>query len=133
MTLRWYTVVVDCHDPAVLAEWWRETLGWTKVYEADDEVVIVPPHLLDETFAAGTPWNQQNPGLVFGRNPDGKVAKNRLHIDLAPNTSQDRDAEIASLVARGATAVDIGQVDVPWIVLADPEGNEFCVLTSRDQ
>jgi hypothetical protein len=132
MTLRWYTVVVDCHDPAALAEWWRETLDWVKVYEADDEVVIVPPHLLDESIA-DTPWNAQNPGLVFGRGPDQKVVKNRLHIDLAPHTSDDRDAEIARLLERGATPVDVGQHDVPWLVLADPEGNEFCVLTSRDQ
>lgn len=133
MALRWYTVVVDCQDPATLAEWWRETLDWVKVYEADDEVVIVPPHLLDEGYAGSTPWNAQNPGLVFGTAPEGKTVKNRLHIDLAPHTSQDRDAEIAQLIERGATPVDIGQVDVPWIVLADPEGNEFCVLTSRDQ
>ena len=133
MTLRWYTVVVDCRDPAALAEWWRETLDWAKVYEADDEVVIVPRHLLDESYAASTPWNAQNPGLVFGRSADDKVVKNRLHIDLAPHTTDDRDAEITRLLERGATHVDIGQVDVPWVVLADPEGNEFCVLTSRGQ
>jgi len=132
MTLRWYTVVVDCLDPAALAEWWRETLDWQKVYESDDEVVIVPPHLLDDANAS-TPWTQQNPGLDFGRVPEQKTIKNRLHIDLAPHTSDDRDAEIAGLLERGATPVDVGQHDVPWLVLADPEGNEFCVLTSRDQ
>ena len=132
MALRWYTVVVDCHDPAAQAEWWRETLDWVKVYESDGETVIVPPHLLDESNA-GTPWTHQNPGLVFVTVPEGKTIKNRLHIDLAPHTSDDRDAEIAQLLERGATEVDVGQVDVPWLVLADPEGNEFCVLTSRDQ
>ena len=132
MTLRWYTVVVDCLDPAALAEWWRETLDWQKVYESDDEVVIVPPHLLDEANRS-TPWTQQSPGLVFGRVPEQKTIKNRLHIDLAPHTSDDRDAEIAKLLERGATKVDVGQADAPWLVLADPEGNEFCVLTSREQ
>ena len=132
MTLRWYTVVVDCHDPAAQAAWWRETLDWQQVYEADGEVVIVPPHLLDPAIA-GVPWTQQNPGLVFVRVPEHKTLKNRLHIDLAPHTSDDRDAEIAKLIERGAKPVDVGQVDVPWIVLSDPEGNEFCVLTARDQ
>jgi predicted enzyme related to lactoylglutathione lyase len=60
--------------------------------------------------------------------------KNRLHIDLAPHTSDDRDAEIARLLARGAALADVGQPDtVPWTVLTDPEGNEFCVLSSRDR
>ena len=63
----------------------------------------------------------------------GKQVKNRLHIDLAPHTSDDRDAEIARLLERGATRVDIGQSDdVDWDVFADPEGNEFCVLSARD-
>ena len=132
MALRWYTVVVDSHDVATLAEWWRETLEWQQVYSSDDEVVIVPPHLLDASIAS-TPWNQQNPGLVFVTVPEGKTVKNRLHIDLAPHTSDDRDAEIAKLLERGATKVDVGQADAPWLVLADPEGNEFCVLTSREQ
>jgi len=70
-------------------------------------------------------------GLRSG--PEQKAIKNRLHIDLAPHSSDDRDAEIAALLERGATQVDVGQDDVPWLVLADPEGNEFCVLTSRDQ
>ena len=70
---------------------------------------------------------------MFGRVPEGKTVKNRLHLDLAPYTSQDRAAEIARLLERGATLVDIGQGDVSWTVMADPEGNEFCVLSSRDR
>jgi hypothetical protein len=71
---------------------------------------------------------------VFGPVPEGKTVKNRLHLDLAPHTSQDRDAEIASLLERGATLADVGQGDdVTWTVLRDPEGNEFCVLSSRDR
>jgi hypothetical protein len=71
--------------------------------------------------------------MVFVRVPEGKSVKNRLHIDLAPHTSQDRDAEIARLERLGAKRVDVGQsADVSWTVLSDPEGNEFCVLSSRD-
>ena len=66
--------------------------------------------------------------------PEGKTVKNRLHIDLAPHKSQDRDAEVAALLERGATHADVGQSDdVTWTVLADPEGNEFCVRSARDR
>ena len=133
MTLRWYTIVVDCKDVAAQAKWWSETLGWQTVYEADDEVVIIPSYVSIDV-ADDTPWEQQGPGMVFVPVPEGKTVKNRLHIDLAPHTSQDRDAEIASLLARGATKIDVGQSDdVSWTVLADPEGNEFCVLSPRDR
>jgi hypothetical protein len=132
MALRWYTLVVDCLDMAAQAEWWRETLGWQKAYEAEDEVVIVPAHVTDELVKA-TPWEQVGPGIAFVAVSEQKQVKNRLHIDLAPHTSDDRDAEIARLIARGARTVDVGQGDeVTWIVLADPEGNEFCVLSSRE-
>jgi hypothetical protein len=132
VAVRWYTTVVDCRDVAAQAEWWRETLGWQKVYEADDEVVIVPAHVTEELIRS-TPWEQVGPGLVFVPVSEPKALKNRLHIDLAPHTSDDRDAEIARLIERGARRVDVGQGDdVSWTVLADPEGNEFCVLSSRD-
>lgn len=66
--------------------------------------------------------------------PDGKTVKNQVYLDLAPHTSQDRDAEIARLERLGARRVDVGQsAEVTWTVLADPEGNEFCVLSSRDR
>jgi len=70
---------------------------------------------------------------VFVPVPEGKTVKNRLHLDFAPHTSQDRDAEIARLEALGARRVDVGQSEEStWTVLTDPEGNEFCVLSSRD-
>ena len=132
MALRWYTIVVDCHDIAAQAQWWADVLGWRKIYEADDEVVIIPPRLADEAPGT-TPWDQVPPGLVFVTVPEGKTVKNRLHIDLAPHTTDDRDAEIARLLSMGATRVNVGQTgDESWDVLADPEGNEFCVLSSRD-
>jgi Glyoxalase-like domain len=130
MALRWYTTVVDCRDIAAQARWWAEVLGWKVEYEAADEVVIVPAH---EEIFRDMPFEQVPPALVFVPVPEDKAVKNRLHIDLAPNTSDDRDAEIERLLAMGATRVDVGQgPDVTWDVLADPEGNEFCVLSSRD-
>jgi hypothetical protein len=133
MALRWYTIVVDCHDVAAQARWWAETLDYETVYEADDEVVIIPKGIPEDLKVPVQDWNRQAQGLVFVPVPEGKQVKNRLHIDLAPHTSQERDAEIAALIARGARRVDVGQSpDATWTVLADPEGNEFCVLSSRD-
>lgn len=132
MALRWYTVVVDCLDVAAQSRWWAEALGWKLVYEAPDEVVLVPSYIDDQVIAE-TPWERVPPGLVFVPVQEGKTVKNRLHIDLAPHTSDDREAEIERLLAMGATRVDVGQsADVTWDVLADPEGNEFCVLSSRE-
>jgi hypothetical protein len=132
MALRWYTTVIDSTHPHALADWWAEALGWKKIFEADDEIVLVPAHVTEES-ARQTPWEQVGPGLVFVLVPEEKSIKNRLHLDLAPHTSDDRDAEIARLKAMGATEVDVGQgPDVTWTVLADPDGNEFCVLSSRD-
>ena len=133
MALRWYTLVIDCLDVAAQSSWWAAALGWKPIYEAPDEVVLVPGYV-DEDMIASTPWDRVPPGLVFVPVREGKTVKNRLHIDLAPHTSDDRDAEIARLVAMGATHVDVGQGDdVSWTVLADPEGNEFCVLSARDR
>jgi hypothetical protein len=130
MSIRWYTIVVDCADVAAQGHWWADALSWTVVYEAPDEVVIVPPHAV--TKGDQIPLAERGPGMVFGVVPEGKTVKNRLHIDLAPGPDDDQAAEVERLVGLGATRVDVGQVDVPWVVLADPEGNEFCVLTPRD-
>ncbi len=131
MSVRWYTVVVDCHDIAAQARWWAEVLDWRIAYEADDEVVIVPPHALDTT--RDIPVEERGPGLVFVRVPEDKQIKNRLHIDLAPRAEDDQAAEVARLEGLGAIRVDVRQGDdAGWVVLADPEGNEFCVLTPRD-
>ncbi|MDQ2754558.1 MAG: VOC family protein, partial [Actinomycetota bacterium] len=112
--------------------WWAEALGWPVVYEADDEVVIAPPHLVDPNRLV--PLDERGPGLVFVPVAEAKQVKNRLHIDLAPPGGADRDAEVARLEALGARRIDVGQnpAEVTWVVLADPEGNEFCVLSARD-
>jgi len=111
-----WTVVVDARDPAALGRWWASVLDWQIFYEAPDEVVISKD---DKTF----------PGLVFVPVVEAKTVKNRLHIDLNP--PEDRDAEIKRLIGLGAREVDIGQGEVGWTVLADPEGNEFCVLRAK--
>jgi predicted enzyme related to lactoylglutathione lyase len=114
MSSRWEQIVVDAEDPARLARWWAEALGYVIVHEKPDEVEIrrSPDEL---------------PGLLFGAGADAKTVKNRLHLDLRPD---DQEAEVERLVDMGARPVDIGQHGVPWVVLADPEGNEFCVLAS---
>lgn len=132
MALRWYGVVVDCHDAAAQARWWAEVLDWVIFYEAEDGVVLLPRHATLEKLRS-TPWQEVAPGLVFVPVPESKTVKNRLHLDLAPHTSDDREAEIERLLRLGARRADVGQSsDVGWEVLADPEGNEFCVLSSRD-
>lgn len=134
MALKWYTLVIDCHDVGAQARWWAQAMGWQIVYEADDEVVIIPGWV-DVQRLSEIPWDRKGPGMVFVPVPEGKSVKNRLHIDLAPHTSQDRDAEIQRLLDLGAARADVGQDDdeVTWVVLTDPEGNEFCVLSSRDE
>lgn len=119
MALTIQSVIIDCHDPSELAAFWEAALGWRRTYEKADEVILEPPeHSLQDGVA---------PDLLFGLSPDGKVGKNRLHLDLRPD---DQGAEVARLLALGATLADVGQDDdeVSWVVMADPEGNEFCVL-----
>ncbi|MGI8625507.1 MAG: VOC family protein [Geodermatophilaceae bacterium] len=131
MSVRWYSVVIDCIDVSAQARWWADVLGWQTVYEAADEVVIVPARALEK--ADTIPVEERGPGLVFVLVPEGKQVKNRLHIDVAPRESDDQAAEVARLESLGATRIDVGQpADARFIVMADLEGNEFCVLSSRD-
>jgi Glyoxalase-like domain len=131
MSVRWYSVVVDCKDVSAQSRWWAQVLDWRISYESAREVVLVPPHA-DRPRAV--PVGEQGPGLIFVPVPEGKSTKNRLHIDLAPPADQNQEAEVRRLEALGARRVDIGQHrdNVSWVVMADPEGNEFCVLSSRD-
>lgn len=135
MSLRWYTVVIDCHDPQAQARWWADALDWVVVYDTPDEAVAIPKHASAEPIADLDEWLRSSPGLVFVPVPEEKTVKNRLHLDFAPHSSQDRDAEIQRLLDLGATRVNVGQDEdaVTWTVLADPEGNEFCVLSSRSR
>ena len=118
--IRIQCLTIDCHDPKLLGEFWGEVLGWQVTHESEFEVVIEPP--------AGSPLQNVAPDILFLKVPDKKVVKNRLHLDLRPD---DRDAEVARIKKLGAVEVEIGQSQDPnvtWVVLADPEGNEFCVL-----
>ena len=132
MSVRWYSVVIDCKDVAALSRWWANVLDWRIVYAADDEVVLVPPYALDD--ASPVPVGERGPGLIFVRVPEGKSGKNRLHLDLAPLAGDDQAAEVRRLEDLGARQVDVGQdrEHTSWVVMADPEGNEFCVLSPRD-
>ncbi len=119
MTLRIQTMSFDSNDPSAIATFWEQALGWRRTDEDDDEVAIEPP--------AGSPEDGVVE-LLFCKVPEVKQIKNRLHLDLRPD---DQAAEVARLEGLGAERVSIGQGDdVTWIVLADPDGNEFCVLRS---
>lgn len=112
------TLTFDCADPVRLADFWAASLGW-EVGDVDDEDAFVSP--------AGTPDNTPWQGLLFQKVPEGKVVKNRLHLDLRPEDSMA--AEVERSVALGATVQ--ARVDVEgsfWTVMLDPEGNEFCIL-----
>jgi len=113
--LIWEQVVVDAHDPVALGRWWAEALGWVVVGDAADEFEIRP-----------TP--DRVPGLLFVPVPEEKAGKNRLHPDFRP---VDQTAEVERLHSLGARRADVGQRDASWVVLADPEGNEFCILSGR--
>jgi predicted enzyme related to lactoylglutathione lyase len=116
--IRIQCVVVDAHDCQVLARFWSAALGWRITVETDDECAIEPPEGSREVDVA--------PDILFVKVPDLKTVKNRLHFDLRP---VDQQAQVQRLVDLGARRVDVGQADdVSWVVLADPEGNEFCVL-----
>ena len=116
--IRWQCVCFDSTDPRRVAGFWEQALGWRRTYDTDDEVVLEP--------AEGSPEDGVSPDILFLRVPEQKTVKNRLHLDLRP---VDQAAEVARLEALGAVRTDVGQGDEQtWVVLADPDGNEFCVL-----
>jgi catechol 2,3-dioxygenase-like lactoylglutathione lyase family enzyme len=127
--VHWFSIVVDCHDPVAQAAWWADVLGWEVVSHQDGGSTLTPlPATAGSTGASAT-----GPILEFVPVPDEKQVKNRLHIDVAPPVGGDQASEVARLESLGARRVDVGQQpsEVSWVVLADPEGNEFCVLTPR--
>ena len=118
MDLRIQCLCFDTTDPGGLAGFWESALGWRRTHEEDDEVVLEPPK--------GSPEDGVAPDLLFLRVPGDKAVKNRLHLDLRP---KDQAAEVARLEGLGARRTDIGQgAGVSWVVMADPDGNEFDVL-----
>jgi predicted enzyme related to lactoylglutathione lyase len=118
MPVRLHHIVVDADDLPGLARFWTQALGWKVLSEREREVVIGP----DENAPVG---------MCFMPTTEQKAVKNRVHLDLTTETA-DRDAEIGRLLALGARRVDIGQTGKEsWTVLADPEGNEFCVVRPK--
>jgi hypothetical protein len=111
-------VVSDCADPRAMARFWGEAIDWT-LHEVTDAYAVL-------RSAKGV-----GPYLEFLRTPGTKTVKNRVHLDLRPYPGDDQAAEVARLRALGATDLDLGQGDVPWTCLADPEANEFDVLTPQ--
>ena len=122
MACRFTELIIDCHDHGLVGRFWQEVLGYEVTERSDGP---------EDFYVELTGPPGAGPRIVVGRAPDDKVVKNRLHIDVNA-TDRDRDAEVERILGLGATRVDIGQgEDVSWVVLADPEGNEFCVLRSR--
>jgi hypothetical protein len=127
MTSKFTELAIDCADPTGLARFWCAVLGYEVQHEEDGHVTIGSPSV---------PEGPQRPGpvpptLTFARVPEGKAVKNRLHLDVNP-TDREQGDEVRRLLDLGARHADVGQSGTEsWIVLADPEDNEFCVLASR--
>ena len=118
MSLRIQSLCIDSTDPKIPADFWEKALGWRRTYEADDEIVLEPP--------AGSPAEGISPDLLFLKVPERKELKNRLHLDLRP---EDQAVEVQRLEGLGASRISVGQgPEVTWVVMADPDGNEFCIL-----
>lgn len=123
MDLRIQCLCIDTADPPRLASFWQSALGWRRTHEEPEEVMLEPP--------AGSPEDGVVPDLLFLRVREEKTGKNHLHLDLRP---QDQAAEVARLEELGARRTNVGQsADASWVVMTDPDGNEFCVLRPLPQ
>ena len=114
MTLSFDAIAVDARDVDALARWWSAVLGWRLERDDDDDVLLRAP------AGSGPDW-------LFLPVPEDKAVKNRIHFDLRPD---DQDAEVQRVIELGARRVNVGQGEQTWVVLADPEGNEFCILSA---
>jgi predicted enzyme related to lactoylglutathione lyase len=123
MSTRLVHLVIDARDPRQLATFWAAALGWESEGEDSGEFVVQPPGFSYPDPAALP--------LVLVPVPEPKTGKNRIHLDLATESAAHQAAVVRRLRGLGAVPVDIGQGQVPWVVLADPEGNELCVLEPR--
>jgi hypothetical protein len=118
---------VDCANAYELSEWWKQVLGYVDLDDdpnepGHEECMIVSPHTGHR--------------LLFIEVPDEKRVKNRIHFDIQPHTGS-RDQEVDRVVALGATEIDDQRnhygPGIGWVVLQDPEGNEFCILRSDEE
>lgn len=126
MASKFTELAIDCADPKGLAEFWCSVLDY-EVQDQDEGIVAIGSPLVPEGKNRPGPVP---PTLTFARVPEGKTVKNRLHLDVNP-TDREQDDEVRRLLELGARHADVGQGDQSWVVLADPEGNEFCVLAGR--
>ncbi len=115
MALTFDEICIDATDPTALGKWWSQALGWPHYVDEDGDVRLSAPP------GAGPNWTF----LRVGDLGDRRIVKNRIHFDFRPD---DQHAEVERLLKLGARHADIGQGEQSWMVLADPEGNEFCVL-----
>jgi predicted enzyme related to lactoylglutathione lyase len=122
MDTRLVNLVIDAARPEVLADFWAALLGWRVAVEESGEVDVRAPE--------SDGWDLD---LVFVPVPEPKEGKNRIHLDLASTTLAHQAELVARALELGGRRVDLGQGAVPWVVLADPEGNEFCVLEPRER
>ena len=116
MATRLVNVDFIAGDPRALAEFWSRLLDW--------EIAVDLPDELDVRSPASQGWELD---LAFSQSDEPKTVKNRVHLDLASGSAEDQVAIVERARQLGAKSVDIGQGDVPWEVMADPEGNEFCL------
>ncbi len=114
MGMRFSEICVDASDIHTLGRWWSTVLDWPLEVTEDGDIVLRAP------AGAGPDW-------LFIEVPEGKTVKNRIHFDFTPD---DQQAEVDRVIGLGARHVDIGQGEQTWVVLADPEGNEFCILSA---
>lgn len=121
MTLVYRNITIDCSDAVAQADFWSQVLGWLVFTDEDPEVLVAPAF----------PYEGSVPRMLFIPVPEGKTAKNRLHLDLTP-TDSTRDEEVERLLGLGAKVVEDHRTDdgAGWVYLSDPEGNEFCVERS---
>jgi hypothetical protein len=127
MTSKLTEVAIDCADPGALARFWCQVLDYQVLDEGGDATVTIgSPRALEDMDRRGP----VPPTLTFAHVPEGKSVKNRLHLDVSPS-DMEQEQEVRRLLQLGARHADVGQGEETWVVLVDPEGNEFCVLADR--
>ncbi|HEU5036128.1 MAG TPA: VOC family protein [Nocardioides sp.] len=129
MTSRLTELVIDCADPVELARFWTAALDYVVVDESPEWVEIGPAGGTDEERLAEVRLGPTHATIYLVRVPEGKVVKNRVHLDISP-VDTDQDTEVARLEGLGARRTDLAPADKTWVVMLDPEGNEFCVMRS---
>jgi hypothetical protein len=130
MASRLTEISLDCHDPDLLADFWTAALDWVVLDREPGLVEVGPARASDQALLDAVRSGPVPPTMFLAAVEEGKVVKNRMHLDLSP-VDRSRDEEVERLLALGATRADVGQTgEESWVVMADPEGNEFCVLRS---